>query len=119
MQPQQFVDLLGRVTATGLHENPIGNPDYFTTSYFHLPDDLSSEMTEAGLERVEVETVRDFVAGRTDADALLVSAESGAVVTMAFPEFSVVVPEDIDELGHAGNFHYIKWMQRAAISPLR
>ncbi len=27
-----------------------------------------------------------------------------------------VVPEDIDELGHAGNFHYIKWMQRAAIA---
>ena len=27
-----------------------------------------------------------------------------------------VVAEDIDELGHAGNFHYVKWMQRAAIA---
>jgi acyl-CoA thioester hydrolase len=24
--------------------------------------------------------------------------------------------QDIDELGHAGNFHYIKWMQHAAIA---
>lgn len=24
--------------------------------------------------------------------------------------------EDIDELGHAGNFHYVKWMQYAAIA---
>ncbi len=24
--------------------------------------------------------------------------------------------EDIDQLGHAGNFHYIKWMQHAAIA---
>ena len=27
-----------------------------------------------------------------------------------------VTHEDIDELGHAGNFHYIKWMQHAAIA---
>ena len=27
-----------------------------------------------------------------------------------------VTEQDIDELGHAGNFHYIKWMQHAAIA---
>ena len=27
-----------------------------------------------------------------------------------------VTEEDIDELGHAGNYHYIKWMQHAAIA---
>jgi len=27
-----------------------------------------------------------------------------------------VTAEDIDELGHAGNFHYIKWMQHAAVA---
>jgi len=27
-----------------------------------------------------------------------------------------VVEEDIDQLGHAGNFHYVKWMQHAAIA---
>lgn len=24
--------------------------------------------------------------------------------------------EDIDELGHAGNFHYVRWMQHAAVA---
>lgn len=35
----------------------------------------------------------------------------------AYFEFKhTVSPDDIDELGHAGNFHYIKWMQFAAIA---
>lgn len=49
-----FVGLLDAVTATGRHHNPTGNPDYFTTSFFHLPDELASEMREAGLVDVEV-----------------------------------------------------------------
>jgi ubiquinone/menaquinone biosynthesis C-methylase UbiE len=49
-----FAKLLEAVTATGLHENPTDNPDYFTTSYFHLPEDLAVELEEAGLEKVEV-----------------------------------------------------------------
>ncbi len=28
----------------------------------------------------------------------------------------VVTAEDIDELGHAGNYHYVKWTQNAAIA---
>ena len=27
-----------------------------------------------------------------------------------------VTPQEIDDLNHAGNFHYIKWMQHAAIA---
>ncbi len=35
----------------------------------------------------------------------------------AYFEYSHTVTErDIDELGHAGNFFYIKWMQHAAIA---
>jgi ubiquinone/menaquinone biosynthesis C-methylase UbiE len=49
-----FAGLLERVTTTGLHDNPTGNPQYFTTSYFHLPEDLAAELTEAGLRDVEV-----------------------------------------------------------------
>ena len=32
----------------------------------------------------------------------------------AYPH--VVTREDIDELGHAGNFHYVRWLQRAAVA---
>jgi acyl-CoA thioester hydrolase len=28
----------------------------------------------------------------------------------------LVTHEDIDELGHAGNFHYVRWMQHAAVA---
>ena len=49
-----------------------------------------------GLERVVLDSMREFVEGRSEADAVIVSAETGAVISMVYPEFSVVVPEDLD-----------------------
>lgn len=39
-------------TATGQHRNGTDNPDYFTTAYFHHPDELLPELADAGLEPV-------------------------------------------------------------------
>lgn len=50
----EFAGLLTAVTDTGRHHNPTGNPDYFTTSYFHIPDDLGAEMADAGLVDIQV-----------------------------------------------------------------
>ena len=33
----------------GQHRNPAGRPEWFTTAYFHLPEELGWEVTEAGL----------------------------------------------------------------------
>ena len=33
----------------GLHRNPTGEAAYFTTAYFHRPEDLAAECSEAGL----------------------------------------------------------------------
>jgi len=33
-----------------------------------------------------------------------------------FEYLHTVTDSDIDELGHAGNFHYVKWMQHAAVA---
>lgn len=33
----------------GQHRNPAGRPEWFTTAYFHLPEELGREVTEAGL----------------------------------------------------------------------
>ena len=33
----------------GRHRNPAGRPEWFTTAYFHLPEELGGEVTEAGL----------------------------------------------------------------------
>ena len=37
-------------------------------------------------------------------------------MTARFSYPHVVSREDIDELGHAGNFHYVRWMQHAAVA---
>jgi ubiquinone/menaquinone biosynthesis C-methylase UbiE len=38
----------------GQHRNTAGRPDYFTTAYFHRPEDLRTELLDAGLELVGV-----------------------------------------------------------------
>jgi len=45
-----FVEILRSDLKTGQHRNPTGNPDYFTTTFFHGTDDLRQELTEAGFQ---------------------------------------------------------------------
>jgi ubiquinone/menaquinone biosynthesis C-methylase UbiE len=47
-----FAPILDRDLSDGQHRNQTGNPQYFTTSYFHRPGELSRELIEAGF-RVE------------------------------------------------------------------
>jgi len=43
--------------------------------------------------------------------------ETGRLPMKPYFEFHHrVTPDEIDELNHAGNYHYIKWMQHAAIA---
>jgi len=39
----------GEELATGKHFNPTGDPDSFTTAYFHHPDEIAGEIDDAGL----------------------------------------------------------------------
>jgi len=48
-----------------------------------------------GVETVPVASEESFLRGEVDADALLVTAESGAVLTMIHPEYSIVIPEGV------------------------
>jgi ubiquinone/menaquinone biosynthesis C-methylase UbiE len=49
-----FVRMRDRDLQDGIHLNETGHPEYFTTSYFHRPDDLRREMQEAGFRDVTV-----------------------------------------------------------------
>jgi ubiquinone/menaquinone biosynthesis C-methylase UbiE len=40
--------------ADGQYRNTTGNPRYFTTAFFHTPEDLAEELTEIGYEEVRV-----------------------------------------------------------------
>jgi ubiquinone/menaquinone biosynthesis C-methylase UbiE len=44
-----FVAIVDEDLRTGQHRNPDRREKWFTTAYFHHPDELSPEMTEAGL----------------------------------------------------------------------
>ena len=44
-----FGPILARDLGEGQHRNPTDNPVYFTTTYFHHPDELAAEVAAAGL----------------------------------------------------------------------
>ncbi len=45
-----FARMVDGALATGVHRNPDEVPNWFTTAYFHQPDELPGEVAEAGLE---------------------------------------------------------------------
>jgi ubiquinone/menaquinone biosynthesis C-methylase UbiE len=50
----EFADIVRGDLADGRHVNPTGRPEWFTTAYFHRPDELAAEITDAGLDLVEL-----------------------------------------------------------------
>ena len=43
-----FVEIVNGDLKNGQHRNPTGNPKYFMDTFFHHPDELKAEVTEAG-----------------------------------------------------------------------
>jgi len=50
----RFVTIRDRDLKDGQHRNETDNIDYFTTAYFHRPDDLRAELEAAGFRDAEV-----------------------------------------------------------------
>jgi ubiquinone/menaquinone biosynthesis C-methylase UbiE len=48
-QDPQFAAIVEQDVCDGQHRNPTGRLDYFTTAYFHRPEDLRAEVLAAGL----------------------------------------------------------------------
>jgi ubiquinone/menaquinone biosynthesis C-methylase UbiE len=49
-----FVAIVSRDLADGQHRNPGNHPAYFTTAFFHYPDELRQEVADAGLADLQV-----------------------------------------------------------------
>ena len=47
-QDPDFRKIVAEDLDTGQHRNPTNHQDYFTTAYFHRPEDLTNELREAG-----------------------------------------------------------------------
>lgn len=56
----EFRSIIERDLVDGQHRNPVGR-DYFTTAYFHHPDELRNELADAGLRDVELYAVESIV----------------------------------------------------------
>jgi len=50
LRDPDFARIMERDLADGSHHNPTTHLDYFTTAYFHRPDDLPRELSDAGLD---------------------------------------------------------------------
>ena len=50
LHDQEFARIVERDLSDGHHQNPTDRLDYFTTAYFHRPDDLRREVTDAGFD---------------------------------------------------------------------
>jgi SAM-dependent methyltransferase len=51
-QDSEFRKIIAADLASGQHRNPTGNPFYFTTTYFHRPEDLAEEVSSVGFNHV-------------------------------------------------------------------
>ena len=48
LEDPMFQDIVERDVREGQHRNPTGRSEWFTTAYFHRPEELRNEATEAG-----------------------------------------------------------------------
>jgi ferredoxin len=65
-----FEALVERDVAEGQHRNPDHQPHWFTTAYFHRPDELEAEIDAAGLEVRALLAVEGPVGALAEAGAL-------------------------------------------------
>jgi ubiquinone/menaquinone biosynthesis C-methylase UbiE len=51
---EQFRKIVAADLASGQHRNPMNHPAYFTTAYFHRPEELAAEVHDAGFGDVQI-----------------------------------------------------------------
>jgi SAM-dependent methyltransferase len=54
LKDPHFADIVRRDLTDGQHRNPTGRPEYFMDAFFHHPDELRSEISEAGFPAATV-----------------------------------------------------------------
>jgi ubiquinone/menaquinone biosynthesis C-methylase UbiE len=65
-----FEAIVARGLADGQHRNPGGHPRWFTTAYFHRPDELEREIAAAGFDVTGVLAIEGAVGAAAETHAL-------------------------------------------------
>jgi SAM-dependent methyltransferase len=71
LREEEFARIVADDLATGVHRNPGNRPGWFTTTYFHRPEELTAELEEAGLAVDGPVGVEGLGGAAPDIDALL------------------------------------------------
>jgi ubiquinone/menaquinone biosynthesis C-methylase UbiE len=75
-----FAGIVAGDLQDGHHRNPSGHPAYFTTAYFHRPEELAAECDAAGLTHQETLAVEGFAWLLPDLDQWLADDARRAVL---------------------------------------
>ena len=65
-----FEAIVERDLADGQHRNPDGHPGWFTTAYFHRPDELEREVADAGFDVTALVAIEGAVGAAAETRAL-------------------------------------------------
>ena len=65
-----FEAIVERDLADGQHRNPDGHPGWFTTAYFHRPDELQREVAAAGFDITALVAIEGAVGAAAETHAL-------------------------------------------------
>jgi ubiquinone/menaquinone biosynthesis C-methylase UbiE len=83
LEDPAFAALAAGDRQDGRHRNPTGDPAYFTTAYFHRPEDLAAECSAAGLAHEATFAVEGAAWLLPDLDARLADERRRAVLLTA------------------------------------
>ena len=79
----EFEAIVERDVREGQHRNPAGRPEWFTTAFFHRPEELREEIAEAGLELEALLAVEGPGTTLADVDAWLDDPDRRGVLLRA------------------------------------
>ncbi len=60
LEDSAFVTIVEQDLKDGQHRNPTANPEYFTSTFFHHPDDIVSEIEDSGLSLEKILAVESI-----------------------------------------------------------
>jgi ubiquinone/menaquinone biosynthesis C-methylase UbiE len=83
LEDPTFAEVAASDRRDGQHRNPTGDPAYFTTAYFHRPEELAAECTAAGLRHETTVAVEGPGWLLPDVDAWLADERRRAVLLAA------------------------------------
>lgn len=86
----EFRKIVAADLASGEHRNPTNHPAYFTTAYFHRPEDLVAEVRDAGFGDVQILAVE----GPAWSSALFHDAWADAAQRQSLMEFLSLIERE-------------------------